>query len=267
MTPCTPFPPAAIAGDVRAVLSRLGTIFADFGDDQSGCVGHGIETAAGRWFVKHPLDARGREGQHRALAIHAGVRHPALVPLLQCIEGPQGPVLVFPWVDGERLRGSRRLAEAPLAEVLRAIDAVIDVHVAIDAAGFASIDLYDGNLLYDGRIHLIDVDEYVRGPHRLAADRTPGSTRFMAPEEFCRGAVIDSRTTVFQLGRTAAVLLDPPEGRSLDRFAGLAPWLARATAPDPADRHPSVARLAADWRTIAAPQLGGASRAQPRSRW
>ena len=41
-----------------------------------------------------------------------------------------------------------------------------------------------------------------------------GSTRFMAPEEFELGATIDQRTTVFTLGRTAAVLLSD---NSLDR--------------------------------------------------
>ena len=34
-----------------------------------------------------------------------------------------------------------------------------------------------------------------------------GSSRFMAHEEFERGARIDERTTVFTMGRTAAVLL------------------------------------------------------------
>ena len=34
-----------------------------------------------------------------------------------------------------------------------------------------------------------------------------GSSRFMAPEEFERGALIDERTNVFTMGRTAAVLL------------------------------------------------------------
>jgi serine/threonine-protein kinase len=84
--------------------------------------------------------------------------------------------------------------------VLGAIEEVIELHAAIDEAGFVSIDLYDGNMLYDDRIHMIDVDEYRPSPHVLDADRTLGSTRFMAPEESRRGATLDSRTTVFQLG-------------------------------------------------------------------
>ena len=62
-----------------------------------------------------------------------------------------------------------------------------------------------------------------------------GSTRFMAPEEFERGRVIDERTTVYTLGRTAAIFLD---GRVRE-------VTAIACASDPAARYPTVAALAA----------------------
>ncbi|OYU68980.1 MAG: hypothetical protein CFE28_02625 [Alphaproteobacteria bacterium PA2] len=172
------------------------------------------------------------------------MRHPTLVPLIQTIHGDQGPVLVFPWVDAAPLRQSQRMRSTPLEDVLHASKDVIDVHRAIEAAGFVSIDLYDGNLLYNDRIHLIDVDEYRPSPFILDAPRTLGSTRFMAPEEFLRGARLDSRTMVFQLGRTLAVLLDPPAGNSLDRCPALGPIIGRATAHDPEARYQTVAELA-----------------------
>lgn len=50
---------------------------------------------------------------------------------------------------------------------------------------------------------MIDLDTYSRGPVVNTMGRMFGSTRFMAPEEFARGAVIDQRTTVFTLGRLA----------------------------------------------------------------
>lgn len=63
------------------------------------------------------------------------------------------------------------------------------------------------------RERLCDLDSYRPGPNILDRDRQHGSTRFMAPEEFCRGAQIDERTTVFTLGRAAYVLLsDGPRG-------------------------------------------------------
>ena len=48
---------------------------------------------------------------------------------------------------------------------------------------------------------LVDLDEYRQGPFTVEVDRLPGSDRYMAPEEWERGATIDERTTVFNLGR------------------------------------------------------------------
>ena len=237
-----------IDGHVWAALSSMGEIFIDFGDNESGCIAHGVSVEGRRYFVKHVVGPRGAEAQARAIAVHGAVRHPTLVPLLHVIRGCKGPILVYPWIDGERLRRNRLTAQLPLSEVLDAVEAIIDVHVAIERAGFVSIDLYDGNLLYSDRIHLIDIDEYERAPFRLTAERTLGSTRFMAPEEFSRGSILDSRTMVFQLGRAAAVLLDPPEGATLERTPALAPLVARATMPDPEARYQTVAELAKAWR-------------------
>lgn len=62
----------------------------------------------------------------------------------------------------------------------------------------------------------------------------PGSTRFMAPEEFEKGRVIDERTTVFTLGRTAQIFLDGTV-RAVTEIA---------CATDPSARYPSVSALA-----------------------
>ena len=67
-------------------------------------------------------------------------------------------------------------------------------------------DLYDGCLLVElstGRLTVVDLDAYRRGPGRNTMGRMFGSRRFMAPEEFELGAPIDQRTTVFTLGRLA----------------------------------------------------------------
>ena len=139
-----------------------------------------------------------------------------------------------------------------LSETLGAITAVIEAHVAIEAAGFVSIDLYDGNLLYSDRIHLIDIDEYRPAPYRRSDQRFLGSKRFMAPEEHQPGALLDSRTMVFQLGRTAAVLLDPPLGQDLRRATFMISVIDRATQVDPADRFQTVRAFSSAWVTAVA---------------
>ena len=77
-----------------------------------------------------------------------------------------------------------------------------------------------------------------------------GSTRFMAPEEFGRGAVIDKRTTVFTLGRAISIFLgdgslDAPAFRGTDaEYAAM----TGACRKDPAERFENVAALAEAWQ-------------------
>ena len=201
----------------------------------------------------HPASGRGAHPGRRPAPGRAApglVRPVALLP---------GPTLVYPWVDGEVLnaattRGSDRAALArfrqlPVGAVEHALDRILDAHRAIAAAGWVSVDLYDGCFLHDfdaGRMHLIDLDEYRPGPFVLGADRLPGSGAYMAPEEWVPGAVIDERTMVFTLGRTLHHLLDSPAGWRGRRAQ--AAVIARATDPAPGRRHPGVDVLARDWR-------------------
>src|SRR5690606_36994748 len=130
------------------------------------------------------------------------------------------------------------------------------VHVALAAAGWIACDLYDGCLMVDfstDRLTLIDLDTYARGPFVNEMGRMFGSDRFMAPEEHVFGAEIDQRTTVFTLGRLA---LHFGTGTTDDpaQYVGgseRAEVLVRATSPEPADRHPDVASLAAAYASAA----------------
>jgi len=198
------------------------------------------------------------------------VCHPAIVRPVEVlhlddgglggVEVAGGPVLVYPWRDGEVLcratvEGVDRSALArfrrlPVPEVEAALARILDAHIAVAAAGFVAVDLYDGCFLYDtpGRtMWLIDLDEYRPGPFTVDADRLPGSRRFMAPEEHVRGATIDEPTTVHLLGRTLLHLLDGDTG-----WRGSAAQRAvvdSACAPAASDRYAGVAALQAAWST------------------
>ena len=138
-----------------------------------------------------------------------------------------------------------------------AIDAILDAHVELCGAGWIAGDFYDGSIIYDfeaRRLRLIDLDSYHRGPTVNEMGRMFGSTRFMAPEEFERGAVIDERTTVFNLGRAMAEYLGDG-GLARAGFRGEAHQytaMARACAAPPAERFATVAELARAWRGEAA---------------
>jgi serine/threonine-protein kinase len=257
---------------VESYLGRVGEVFRVFGEQDSGCVSYGVRLLDGaRWFVKEAVNERGRRSLERGWVFHRAVRHTAIVPQVHRIAVGDDWAVVMPWRSGEVLHhptanGPRdrtspgspmsRFRSLPTAEVLRAFDRVLDAHLTVEAAGQVAVDLYDGALLYDftaGAVHLIDLDEYRPGPFVLDDERLPGSRRFMAPEEFVRGAVIDTRTTVFTLGRAARLLLDA--GDDERAWRGTARQLAvveRATFPDPDDRYGDVHRFAAAWHAAGA---------------
>ena len=232
---------------------RVEDAFTVFDQQDSGCLSYGVERAGRRWFVKTAIELRAAGPMTRVVGLHRAVRHAAIVRPVAVLPGP---TLIYPWRPGRTLNSAtvnggdrsalERFRRLPGEEIHRALDAVLDAHVAIAAAGWISVDLYDGCFLYDfdgRRMHLIDLDEYRPGAFVLDADRLPGSRRYMAPEEWARGATIDERTTVHHLGRTLQQLLTDDRATCRERAVA-----ARATDPDPDGRHPTVAALVADWR-------------------
>lgn len=244
---------------VRVGRFDLSAAFAVFDAQDSGCVSYGVEDAGDRFFVKTAVTPGGRASLLRAAAFHAAVAHPAIVRPVELGARGEDVVLVYPWRDGMVLNhatvhGSdrdalRRLQTLPVTEAESAVDLVLDAHAAVARAGFVSVDLYDGCFLYDfaaSRMWLIDLDEYRPAPFLLDGDRLPGSLRYMAPEEFRRGAVIDERTMVFSLGRCIHHLLDSDVGWR--GTAAQAAVVANACGAASETRFASVEALIAAWR-------------------
>ncbi|MER7458809.1 serine/threonine protein kinase [Micromonospora sp. NPDC126480] len=246
--------------------------FAVFAEQGSGCLAYGVESGGRRWFVKTAGTPQSRASLARAAAVHAAIRHDVIVRPELIFDGTDGPTLVYPWCDGTLLHhatvngsdrsGLARFQRLPLAEVYAALDAILDAHLAVAAAGYVTVDLYDGCFLYDfdaHRMRLIDLDEYRPGPFILDSEQLPGSRRYMAPEESVRGSVIDQRTSVYVLGRTVHHLLDSP-----DAWRGTAAQrrvVERATRQEAARRYGSVAALVRAWR---ATRSGGGRRSAER---
>ncbi|MFI8105313.1 serine/threonine protein kinase [Streptomyces sp. NPDC086023] len=264
----TPHPLLDVAhvATLDAYVAGIGTIFRTFADQDSGCVSYGVLVDGRRWFVKSASTPAALSSLRRAVNVHQAVAHPAITPLLNSITTNEGLALVYPWVPGEVLyhptrshHGGRTAPDSPMArfrglplpEVHAALDVILDAHLAVEAAGLVAVDLYDGCILYDfneRRMRLCDLDEYRLGPFTLDADRLPGSSRYMAPEEFVRGSLIDIRTTVFNLGRALRLLLDA--GDDEHQWRGTASQLAianKATCKEPDQRFPSVNALTEAW--------------------
>ena len=238
---------------LESYLSGIGEIFRRFTapEQDSGCTSYGVRLpGGGRWFVKTPTTPEAHRTLTRAWRLHQDVRHPAIVPQLHRL----GPSVVMPWRDGDLLHTPEhraRFRRLPLPEIHRALHRLLDAHLTVESAGWQPVDLYDGALLYDfdhATLHLIDLDEYRPSPFHLTAPRLPGSRRFMAPEEWRQGAWIDSRTTVYVLGRALRLLLDA--GNEEREWRGTEAQLAvitRATREDPAERFADVRELAGEW--------------------
>src|SRR6185503_15042790 len=96
-------------------MRSVGSVFAENGSETqgSGNRSYGIQIGSERYFVKtagRPSDPRsflshaGRVALLRnAVRLHATFRHPIAPPLYRAVEAPSGPLLVYPWVDGELL--------------------------------------------------------------------------------------------------------------------------------------------------------------------
>jgi serine/threonine protein kinase len=261
-------------------LRSIGVVFAEFGHptQDSGNRSYGVQIGADRYFVKtagDPEDPRpvlphaARVALLRnAVQLHATCRHPILPPLYRVIESPSGPLLVYPWIDGELLGVPRarrddpqspfqRFRRLPAPTICRCLDAIFDLHAQLARAGWVAVDFYDGCLIYDfaaERIAVVDLDMYHAGPFQNDMGRMFGSTRFMAPEEFERGARIDERTNVFTMGRTALIFLS--DGTlTADMFRGsrtLFAVVARACHPDRDQRFDSLAAFYRAWQAARA---------------
>ncbi len=257
-------------------LHSVGTVFAEFGANtqDSGNISYGVQIDGERYFVKTaglPDDARpyldhaARVGLLRnAVRMQADYHHPILLRVQHVIESPYGPLLVYPWFEGELLGTPRaqrddprspfqRFRSLPASNIESCLDEIFDLHVGLSGAGWIAVDFYDGALMYNfesGQLRVMDLETYRDAPFHNEMGRMFGSTRFMAPEEFELGALIDERTTVFVMGRTALIFLsdgtlNPAAFRGSEaRFA----VVSRACAPERSQRFDSMSAFYRAWR-------------------
>ena len=256
-------------------LNETGDVFALF-DAQvqdSGNISYGVQVGQQRFFVKtagDPHDPRPfLPHEERVALLHNAVRvrrscsHNALPRLHNVIESAHGPLLVYTWVEGELLHAGsaarqdphsamQRFRRLPLPEIMRALDFIFDLHCELAQAGWIAVDFYDGCLIYDfscEKMHVVDLDMYREGPFVNEMGRMFGSSRYMAPEEFERGASIDERTNTFTMGRTAANLLsDGTLARSAFRGSDAHyEVVRRACSDERRRRYASVGDFCAAW--------------------
>ena len=252
-----------IDADIETYLNQIGEITYRFPWHDSRCQSFQTVVDNQRWFVKHGSAPQSVTWLKQAVRFHAAIRHKALPQLHNAFVTPNGFTLVYNWVDGEGLRPERelgadeihprdRFCALPASEIVDTLNVIYDVHLLIEKEGFIAEDFYDGCIIYDferKRIHLYDFDHYHPAPFINDRGRLYGSRRFMAPEEFQKGARIDERTNVFMLGRTAFVLLANNSDSRDDWKGNSAMWhvAKKATNPDKQFRYQSVQAFVSAW--------------------
>ena len=249
-------------------LGRWGTVVTVLDDQDSGNLCFGVASGADRVFVKYAGAPTVRyEGRvedavataRHAATVHRALAHPTLVRLREALEVGAGFAAVYDWVDatplGRQYGQSARVAELTRSQRVAAVQQIYDFGVHTAALGWVAVDLYDGSVMVDlatGRITLCDLDVYEQAPMINRQGRMWGSPRFMAPEEYELGAVIDEITNVVALGALAHTFLGDDETKDRSAWVGTDDQLAiaaRALDPVRERRWPSVAALADSWRT------------------
>ena len=224
----------------------------------------------------------------REARLTAELSHPHIVRVHEVGRVGRKPYLAMDWIDGRPVEPS---------EPLGAVRTLLPIARALEAAhrrGMIHRDVKPGNILVDsaGKAWLADfgMARHVvagRGESLTCSGTFLGTPAFMSPEQ-ARGETrrLTAATDVFSLGSTLYFLATgrlPYDGQSplevvrnvvetlplpLRQVAPRAPRaleeiVARAMAPDPADRYPTAAPMADDLERL----LQGMPPAVARRRW
>jgi hypothetical protein len=246
----------ALAGDRRAAAALTAAVEARIGRyqllDLAGAGGMGVVWSAwdpelARRVAIKRLHLRSEAARERILAEGqslARLSHPNVVPVYD-VGVVDGQVhLVMEWVEGVTLRAYA--AGRSRREIVAAYREAGEGLAAAHRAGLVHRDFKPDNAIHgvDGRTRVLDFglacddeagDAPPPGPRRVA-----GTPRYMAPEQ-AAGAPVTPAADQYAFARALEEALG---GRA--RLPGwLARPLARATAPAPAARYPTMAALLA----------------------
>ncbi|RCW63933.1 protein kinase domain-containing protein [Saliterribacillus persicus] len=259
-------------------IKNLGKVFCVFDEQDSGNISFGIEKDGIKKFVKYagaktiefqgdPKDAIAT--LKKSIILYQELKHPHLIKLLDHFETEKGYVLIFEWFDGECLHSHWSFPppqkyehpdspfflfkNLPVESRLKSIKCILEFHKYVENKGYVAVDFYDGSILYDFKSNIAkicDIDLYKKKPFQNKMGRLWGSSRFMSPEEFELGAVIDERTNVFNMGAMAFCLLGGELDHSFSKWdanEALYEVALKAVEKDRSKRYLSVSELCLAW--------------------
>lgn len=245
-------------------LAPYGRVFSVLDEQPSGNLCFGVEGPFGRLFVKYAgastLQSRGRPEEtirvlRDAMPLYE-MTHPALTRLMAHGPAGEGYAAVFLWRDAPPLSDPairayvRRL---PPRRSLKMLDMVFDLHAYLAGEGLTAVEFWDGNVLIDfvrNEAVVCDIDLYRAKPAFNDRGRMWGSGRYMAPEEYRKGAALDECTNVYNMGALAFTFFGGEERTEKDWIgpAPLYPVARRAVDEERQKRYPSLRAFLDAWR-------------------
>ncbi|TPV42194.1 protein kinase domain-containing protein [Bacillus dicomae] len=262
-------------------LTKLGTVFAVYDQQDSGNLSFGVERDGHKKFIKYAgAQTIAYEGTtddaierlKNSVTIYEDLKHESLIRLIDHFPVQSGYVLIFDWFDGECLHSHwnfpppekyknpnspfYKFKHLSVMERIQSLNSIFSFHTYIEKKNYVAIDFYDGSILYDFRTNetkICDIDLYSKKPFVNKMGRLWGSSRFMSPEEFELNAIIDERTNVFNMGAMAFVLLGDGKDRSFTKWeasSDLYEIAYRAVNENRTVRYASVEEFYEEWLNV-----------------
>ncbi|MBR4224657.1 MAG: serine/threonine protein kinase [Oscillospiraceae bacterium] len=249
-------------------LHRYGKVFKVFDDQDSGNICFGVDDGSRKLFIKFagaepaeyegaPCDAVKR--LRDTIPLYRDIASSYLIKYIGSEEVAGGLALIFTWAEGKCMarmypEGHCSIMGLPTEDKLSVFADIIAFMKDIHRQGYHAVDFYDGSIMYDadtGRTTICDIDFFRKKPCINDMGRMWGSERFLSPEEYTLGSVLDEVTNVFTLGKMGfSLFTDSDEDESvfpLDKAHY--DVLKKASSADRADRYPSIEAFEAAWNS------------------
>ena len=215
-------------------LSKYGKVFKVFDDQDSGNICFGCEKDEKRYFIKFagapterytgkPEDAVKR--LRASVSVYQNLQHDNLIEFIDAEEIAGGLAVVFKWVQGGCIgkmypTEHYRFMRLPVTDRLTVFHDILDFFEYTALQNYIAIDFYDGSIMYDfknGKTVICDIDLFQKYPYVNNMGRMWGSSRYMSPEEYQIGAVLDEITNVYTVGAAAFEMFGDGD-RTLDKW-------------------------------------------------
>lgn len=253
--------------EMEKYARTLGQIIEKFLSQDSGNICYSIQTKEKRIWIKFlDLEKSEIENLQKVIDFYNSCTSPLISKNWELLQVNDKYLMKCDWLPGKVLNSPnenrnddrsvyRRFMNLPFSNKLDVYGKILQFFYWLESENIIIEDFYDGCILYDfegNNTYLCDLDHLHRGPYQLAKERQYGSSRFMAPEEFQKGSVINFTTNVYTMGATGFVLMNDNnrERNAWKQNPKIYDFLHKAVSEDQAKRFHSIKEMYCIWKEI-----------------